>query len=80
MVLITRRPANAQASLRTRAVSPEPSLFAHIKYGSIIIIIIIYIILWTHLAMQLFYHVALFQQIYKHYTSIYMEHIKYGTS
>ena len=29
-----RRPAKAQASLRVRAVSPEPSLFAHIKYGS----------------------------------------------
>ena len=29
-----RRPAKAQASLRIRAVSPEPSLFAHIKYGS----------------------------------------------
>ena len=29
-----RRPAKAQASLRTRAVSPEPSLFAHIEYGS----------------------------------------------
>ena len=28
-----RRPAKAQASLRIRAVSPEPSLFAHIKYG-----------------------------------------------
>ena len=36
MVLITskRRPAKAQASLRIRAVSPEPSLFAHNKYGS----------------------------------------------
>ena len=31
--LSNRRPANAQASLRIRAVSPEPSLFAHIKYG-----------------------------------------------
>ena len=29
-----RRPANAQASLRIRTVSPEPTLFAHIKYGS----------------------------------------------
>ena len=29
-----RRPAKAQASLRIRAVSPEPSLFAYIKYGS----------------------------------------------
>ena len=29
-----RRPAKAPASLRIRAVSPEPSLFAHIKYGS----------------------------------------------
>ena len=29
------RPAKAQASLRIRAVSPEPSLFAHMKYGSI---------------------------------------------
>ena len=29
-----RRPANAQASLRIRAVSPEPSLFAHMNYGS----------------------------------------------
>ena len=29
-----RRPAKAQASLPIRAVSPEPSLFAHIKYGS----------------------------------------------
>ena len=29
-----RRPAKAQASLRIRGVSPEPSLFAHIKYGS----------------------------------------------
>ena len=27
------RPAKAQASLRIRAVSPELSLFAHIKYG-----------------------------------------------
>ena len=35
MVLITYgRPAKAQASLRIRAVSPEPSLFAHMKYGS----------------------------------------------
>ena len=29
-----RRPAKAQVSLRIRTVSPEPSLFAHIKYGS----------------------------------------------
>ena len=29
-----RRLANAQAGLRIRAVSPEPSLFAHMKYGS----------------------------------------------
>ena len=29
-----RRPAKAQASLRIRAVSPEPSLFAHMNYGS----------------------------------------------
>ena len=29
-----RRPANAQASLRIRAFSPEPSLFAHMNYGS----------------------------------------------
>ena len=29
-----RRPAKAQASLHIRAVSPEPLLFAHIKYGS----------------------------------------------
>ena len=29
-----RRPAKAQASLRIYAVSPEPSLFAHMKYGS----------------------------------------------
>ena len=29
-----RRPAKAQASLCIRAVSPEPSLFAHLKYGS----------------------------------------------
>ena len=29
-----RRPAKAQASLRIRAVSPEPSLFAHMKCGS----------------------------------------------
>ena len=28
------RPAKTQASLRIRAVSPEPSRFAHIKYGS----------------------------------------------
>ena len=29
-----RRPAKAQVSLRIRAVSPEPSLFAHMKNGS----------------------------------------------
>ena len=29
-----RRPAKAQASLRIHAVSPQPSLFAHMKYGS----------------------------------------------
>ena len=29
-----RRPAQAQASLRIHAVSPESSLFAHMKYGS----------------------------------------------
>ena len=29
-----RRPAKAQASLRIRAVSTEPSLFAHMKYGN----------------------------------------------
>ena len=29
-----RRLAKAQANLRTRAVSPEPSLFAHMKYRS----------------------------------------------
>ena len=29
----TRRPAKAHASLRICAVSPEPSLFAHMKYG-----------------------------------------------
>ena len=28
-----RRPAKDQASLHIRAVSPEPSLFAHVKYG-----------------------------------------------
>ena len=27
------RPAKAQASLRISAVSPEPLLFAHMKYG-----------------------------------------------
>ena len=27
-----RRPANAQASLRIRAVTPVPSLFANMKY------------------------------------------------
>ena len=29
-----KRLAKAQASLRIRAVSPEPTLFAHMKYGS----------------------------------------------
>ena len=29
-----RRSAKAQASLRIRAVLPEPSLFAHMEYGS----------------------------------------------
>ena len=29
-----RQPAKAQASLRSRAVSPEPSLFAHMKNGN----------------------------------------------
>ena len=29
-----RRPAEAHARLRIRAFSPEPSLFAHMKYGS----------------------------------------------
>ena len=29
-----RRTVTARASLHIRAVSPEPSLFAHIKYGS----------------------------------------------
>ena len=29
-----RRPAKAQTSLRIRAVSPEPLLFAHMNYGS----------------------------------------------
>ena len=29
-----RRPAKTQASLGICAVSPEPSLFAHMKYGS----------------------------------------------
>ena len=29
-----RRPEKAQASLRIHAVSPEPSLFAHMKYGT----------------------------------------------
>ena len=29
-----RRPAKAQASLRSCSVSPEPSLFPHMKYGS----------------------------------------------
>ena len=32
--LSQRRPAKAQASLCIRAVSTEPPLFAHIKYGS----------------------------------------------
>ena len=32
--LIHGRPAKAQASLRIRAVSPKPSLFAHMKYGN----------------------------------------------
>ena len=32
--LSRRRPVKAQTSLRIRAVSPESSLFAHIKYGS----------------------------------------------
>ena len=32
--LSQRRPAKAQASLCIRAVSPESSLFAHMKYGS----------------------------------------------
>ena len=32
--LLHRRPAEAQASLRIRPVSPEPSLLAHIKTGS----------------------------------------------
>ena len=32
--LSRRRPAKAQAVLRIRAVSPEPSLFAHMKYES----------------------------------------------
>ena len=34
MVLITQRPAKAQASLCNCPVLPEPSLFTHIKYGS----------------------------------------------
>ena len=29
-----KRPVNGQASLRIHLVSPEPSLFAHIKYGN----------------------------------------------
>ena len=29
-----RRPAKAQAILHMRAVSPGPSLYAHMKYGS----------------------------------------------
>ena len=32
--LLHRRPAKAQVSLRICTVSPEPSLFAHMKYGS----------------------------------------------
>ena len=32
--LLHRQPAKAQASLRIRAVSPEPSLFADMKYRS----------------------------------------------
>ena len=32
--LSDRQPAKAQACLRIRADSPEPSLFAHLKYGS----------------------------------------------
>ena len=31
-----RRPAKAQASLRIRAVSPDPSLFAHMKYVMVV--------------------------------------------
>ena len=31
MILIARRTAKAQVRLRIRAVSPEPSLFAHIS-------------------------------------------------
>ena len=34
MYLAHRQPAKAQASLRIHAVLPEPSLFAHMKYGS----------------------------------------------
>ena len=35
LVLITsRRPVKAQASLHIREVSPEPSMFAHMNYGS----------------------------------------------
>ena len=34
MDLSHRRPAKAQASLCIPAVSPEPLLFAHIKYGN----------------------------------------------
>ena len=33
MYLSHRRPAKARASLRIRAVSPKPLLFAHVKYG-----------------------------------------------
>ena len=29
-----KRPTKAQASLRIRVISPEPSLFTHMKYGS----------------------------------------------
>ena len=34
LYLLHRRPGKAQASLRIRAVSPEPSLFAHMTIGS----------------------------------------------
>ena len=34
LYLSHRRPVKAQVSLRIRVVSPEPSLFAHMKYGS----------------------------------------------
>ena len=33
--LSNRRPAKAQTSLRISAVSPEPSLFTHMKYGRV---------------------------------------------